>query len=112
MAGRAVGPVAVQRSDGALERLLSEVVGGVGIAEIPAHLPDVALGLGDESLQGVVVAVTRADQELGQVIHRRQSIGAISQSAPSLDRPVDRSPGTEAPAESTRQAWNACHLEN
>ena len=70
MPGGALGPVPVQRSDGALERLLGEVVGGVGIAEVTAHPPHVALRLGDEPLQGGVVAVTRRDQELGQVIHR------------------------------------------
>ena len=60
MAGGTVGPVPVQRPDRPLERLLGEVVGGVGIAEVPAHLPHVALRLGDESLEGSVVAVAAA----------------------------------------------------
>ena len=87
VAGRTIGPVPVQRSDRPLERLLGEVVGGVRIAEIPTHLPHVALGLGDEALQSSVVAVTRGDEELRQVIHGNSQSGAAGQSAGTVSPP-------------------------
>ena len=59
----------MDRADRPLVGLLGEIVGVLGVAEIPAQPPDVGLGLGDEPLERDAIAVTRGDEQSGQVVH-------------------------------------------
>jgi hypothetical protein len=49
--------------------LLGEVVGELGVAQVPAHPPDVGLRLGHEPVERHTIAIARRNEQTGQVVH-------------------------------------------
>lgn len=68
-ARRALGPVAVQGADRPLIGLLSEIVGGALVAQIPAQTPHVGLGLGHEPFERDAIAVAGCNEQIREPIH-------------------------------------------
>lgn len=60
----------VERAERPFIDLLHEVLGAVGVAEMPAQCPHIVLGASHECFEGVIVAVAPIDQELGEGVHR------------------------------------------
>ena len=59
----------MHRADRPFVGLLGEIVRVLGVTQIPAQPPDVCLSLGDEPLERDTIAITRGDEQPGQVVH-------------------------------------------
>lgn len=74
--GRTFGAVPVERADRPFVDLLREIISVACVTEVPAQLPHIALGLGDEAFERAAVAVPRIKQQSRQMVHRGNIVAA------------------------------------